>query len=292
MSEENIENDLPLEFSTYSLITVERILAYYKVPLSSEVKLALKKPFTFYNHLIRLPLKNVLNGITLQQAYDYQVYAQKLFIDYLLSGETRKLEEAPGSYTREQLETERLDLLKLTNGFNEQQLMHEKLIAEIQKFLIKHAKNWNKTLSEVATNIKNNLQQLNMNDCSEQQIIEGMNILLTEYNFDHPSLAADASIWVTLEKIITLPLTPQVQQLFKEGLARLEKNTRDVETEYANYESKITAMTHSIKECITGFYNAIVKTNELLQQLPDYRINNVQIEINKQELHFDANIEG
>src|SRR5580704_2455101 len=100
MKEKQTADELSQWYSTYGVITAERILSTYQIALSqSDLLVAVKSPFSFYHQLLQVPLKNVLNGIVLQQANDYHVYAQKLFIDYLLSGESGKPPEAQGAQT-------------------------------------------------------------------------------------------------------------------------------------------------------------------------------------------------
>src|SRR5690606_37160436 len=101
------------------VITAERMLNRYQIRLqSTELLIAIKSPVSFYHRLLQVPLRNVLNGIIMQQAYDYHVYAQKLFIDYLLSGESGKDEEAQGALTRDAIENERKQLVILGGEFN------------------------------------------------------------------------------------------------------------------------------------------------------------------------------
>ena len=104
MNVESTELDLSPWFSTYSVITAERVLGLLNIHLdSNEISQAVKNPINIYYLLLRVPIKNIFNGIILTQAQDYQVYAQKLFIDYLLSNETAKSEESQGFNTRESL---------------------------------------------------------------------------------------------------------------------------------------------------------------------------------------------
>lgn len=87
--------------------------------------------------LLRIPLKNLFNGIILQQAHDYQVYAQKIFIDYLLSGEASKEATSPGANTREDLEQVRLQLITAGENFQQQESANQALIYQSQASLIK-----------------------------------------------------------------------------------------------------------------------------------------------------------
>lgn len=144
MDADQKENELSHWFSTYGLITAERILGKYSIVLPQETLLsAIKDPASFYHRILQVPLKNVLNGIVLQQAHDYHVYAQKLFIDYLLSGDSAADENSQGASTRERMEEERLNLITLGKEFHQQQLDQDSLIAASQAYLIKVTKEWN-----------------------------------------------------------------------------------------------------------------------------------------------------
>ena len=80
MAENLTDNEFSKWFSTYGLITSQRILGHYKIKLTVEELIpAIKTANSFYHILVKIPLKNVLNGIILQQANDYHVYVQKLF---------------------------------------------------------------------------------------------------------------------------------------------------------------------------------------------------------------------
>src|SRR5947209_7982025 len=100
MNEKHIatQTEIAAWCSTYGLVTAQRLLELYKIKLDpDDLKQALKMPSSFYHGLLKIPMRNVFTGIIWQQARDYQIYAQKLFIDYLLSGETNKEEETPGA---------------------------------------------------------------------------------------------------------------------------------------------------------------------------------------------------
>jgi len=141
VSESPIDMELSAWASTYSLLTAERILGRLNIHLDNDKLIAATKDTrNVYFQLLRAPIKNILNGIILEQAVDYQVYAQKLFVDYLLSGESGKEESSPGANTREDLERERLELVEMGEHFDELQLAHKSLIAESQAYLIEMAK--------------------------------------------------------------------------------------------------------------------------------------------------------
>lgn len=136
MSEQH-KDDWSAWFSTYGLLTAQRILERFHVQLQhDELVAAIHDPNSVYFQLLQVPLKNVFNGIILQQAKDYQIYAQKLFVDYLLSGADSKTEDDPGAIVREDLEQTRKQLIEMDAQFREQDRAHQILIAESQAALI------------------------------------------------------------------------------------------------------------------------------------------------------------
>ena len=137
MNNKQEQMDWSAWFSTYGVLTAERILARFNIHLSSDdLRAAAHDPLSVYYQLLRVPLKNVFNGIILQQAQDYQIYAQKLFIDYLLSGEDTKEPDQPGAVVREDLETQRQALIEKGEQFQTLENNHQILIAESQATLI------------------------------------------------------------------------------------------------------------------------------------------------------------
>ena len=131
------EADYKTWFSTYGLLTANRILDRFKIHLShDDLVRALKQEDNVYYPLIRVPLKNIFNGIVLEQAYDYQVYLQKLFIDYRLSDEYAKAPDSPGQSIRNDLNDIFNEVSKVIKDFSELRLNHLKLISESQAWLI------------------------------------------------------------------------------------------------------------------------------------------------------------
>ncbi|CEK10625.1 hypothetical protein [Legionella hackeliae] len=286
-----VENELSQWLSTYGLVTVERILERYKIRLQQEDLIsAIKSPNTFYHQLMRVPLKNVLNGIILQQAHDYQVYAQKLFVDYLLSGESNKTEDSPGGYTRDDLEKERQALIKLGEEFHEHELTHSRLIADSQRSLIKMVEEWHKILQQVAKKIKTALQSQQI-VVNENAILQSINILLIMQDFSKTSVAnTQADGWKRVEKIIQQQLSSDSKQVFIEQIGTLRNFMSESETSLQDFIDKIAAMTASLRDFRTNFYNLILKTNELIRLLPEYRVDPVQTEENRESLYFDTAI--
>jgi len=137
MKEKNEQTDWSTWFSTYGLLTAERILERFNINLPhDELINSVKEPHSIYFQLLRVPLKNVFNGIILRQAHDYQIYAQKLLVDYLLSGEDAKDNDSPGAATRDDVEVERLKLIETGEEFRHIEEAHQLLIAESQGRLV------------------------------------------------------------------------------------------------------------------------------------------------------------
>ncbi|MDP3705311.1 MAG: hypothetical protein Q8R24_05320 [Legionellaceae bacterium] len=151
-STESMDEDMVTWFSTYGLITVERIFFQLGLRLKQdEVMKAIHDSSTLHYQFLRVPFKTILNGIILCQATDYREYAQKTFIDFLLSGAANEEDEAvvQGSETREMLEQERLHLIEMGDEFDLQEFELNKLIAESQKALILLAKEMHDNPQEV-----------------------------------------------------------------------------------------------------------------------------------------------
>lgn len=152
-------SDNSSESTTYSVLTADRALRSLNIHLKNDKLLeAIKDPNNPYFQLLRVPMQNVFNGIILQQATDYQIYSQKLFVDYLLSGEGNKDENSPGADARDQLEQHRLELVSMGESFAALELEHKKLISSSQGYLKESAKSIKSTL-ELPSEIKNEIEE-------------------------------------------------------------------------------------------------------------------------------------
>jgi hypothetical protein len=282
-------NDLSEWLSTYGLITAERILERYSIRLQRQDLIsAIKSPNTFYHRLIRVPLRNVLNGIILQQAHDYQVYAQKLFIDYLMSGETAKGEDSPGALTREDLEKDRQTLIKVSEEFHETELAHNLLIAESQKSLITLAREWQVLLLQVAKKIK---QSLHSAKIAEDRIVEAINILLiTQDSTRKEEAFIQEDSWPRIERVIGQSLSAEQRQEILAQLFKLKEFMAEAEHSLNAFMERIQEMTTGLRNFRSQFYQLILSTNELIKLLPEYHPDNVQVQENRESLYFDKAI--
>jgi hypothetical protein len=116
----SIDKELSTWFSTYGLITVERILERYGITINhDDIGDILNDTSSIHYQLLRVPLNNILNNIILNQAEDYREYCQKLFIDYLLSGAGNESNApAQGAAARESLEEDRLRLVSIGESYD------------------------------------------------------------------------------------------------------------------------------------------------------------------------------
>ncbi len=123
--------------STYAFLTADRILDRFGLSITqAELAAAMKNVRSVYYQLLLVPFKNIINGIVYQQAYDYQVYAQKVFVDYLVSGSGNDDPEGPGATLREDLDENRLKLVELSEQFDKDAFAHKTLINQSQGQLV------------------------------------------------------------------------------------------------------------------------------------------------------------
>ncbi len=151
-------NSEPAWFSTYAILTAERVLERFRIELShQELNKILSNPESPYYHLLTVPLKNIFNGILMHQVHDYQVFAQKLLIDYKLGKpeESSDEEEEEGTNAEEELEVKYVELLEYGAELEERKQQHQELIAESQAWLIKETQD--------KRNIEAKFEQFNTN---------------------------------------------------------------------------------------------------------------------------------
>lgn len=221
-SKETLNENMSKWISTYGFLTASKILETYQISLSAdELILACSDLESVFYQILKVPISNLLTGIIFQQAVDYQVYAQKLFVDYLLSGEPDKSADLPGGNTREELEALRQKLVDMAEQFNNDDIEHKKLISESQAQLI--------------------------------------------------------------------AITDQIRPMIKEmGL-----NTQDsfgVGEQMQVYLQRSEALNIRFRKYRKDFFDAILKTNELIACLPDYRIDVEKDSVNREPLFFDASL--
>ncbi len=190
---EKQELDWSVWFSTYGLLTAGRLLERFNIHLPhDELIRSVKNHQSVCFHLLRVPLKNVFNGIIMQQVHDYQVYVQKLFVDYLLSGEDAKDKSMPGGDTRREVEIQRKQVVDAGEGLREIEYSHYKLITESQAKLV--------VLSQSAGDSTQSAQQLEQAMASFVERAEDINVSFRTYRSQFYNL-----ILRTMELLTLLP---------------------------------------------------------------------------------------
>ncbi|MBA2711814.1 MAG: hypothetical protein H0U57_14645 [Tatlockia sp.] len=287
MSEVKEKNELSLWMSTYGLITAERILERYNLRLGHEdLFAAMKNPNSFYHKILKIPLRNVFNGIILQQAYDYEIYAQKLFVDYLISGESGKPEDSPGGFTREDIEKERRMLMAMAENFRESEVDHNTLIASSQKALIEKSMIWLNALANSATQISSLIKNI-----KEDNIKDMLNSLLVNPEItDVNSVNYRATAWKPIEKMLGEGISNELKQAFVEEITKLKEFISEIENSLSDFSAKSKGMELSLRSWRSDFHTLIIRVQNLLQLLPEYHTDQAQIQQNKESLFFDAEI--
>lgn len=282
------EDDFNHWFSTYGIITSQRILGHYKIDLpQKELLPAIKNPTSFYHKLIQVPLKNVLNGIILQQANDYHIYVQKLYIDYLLSGESGKPPEAQGAGTREALEEERKALVTLGEQFNQVQLDYEAIISSSQKVLIKITKGLTTFFETGVKSIVKILASQNVL-VKNSQVKDSVVHALIFYGV-HEDFKPNEFI-NKMNELLQISLNPAVESRLERALIDLFRVVTETNSEINFYIVKVADFTKEARFYRTQFYDYVLRVMELIKLLPDYRMDPEQDIINRESLYFDKTI--
>lgn len=286
MNNEEADNELSQCFSTYGLITCERILSKYKINLPrSHIIASIKSPVSFYHYLLKAPLRNILNGIILQQANDYYVYIQKLFIDYLLSSESSK-NESQGGLTRETIDNERQELLTLGEQFQKTLGKQDTLIASSQAALLSITNKFNKEFKNVILSLKTIIKGFDDNT-----IRSAMNHSLLYCEM--PELEPQKSIYLFIDKmneILNISLDENIKEKMANVLSKTVKIVLDTKkriNEFLEESKEIAKEANSFRD---QFFESIIRLIELLKVLPDYKIDPNQDIINREPLYFDKNI--
>ncbi|GGI76186.1 hypothetical protein [Legionella impletisoli] len=288
MKNENKDTELEQWFSTYGLLTAERILGRFNIRFEhKDLISAVKNPHNVYYKLLRIPLKHVYTGIIMQQATDYQSYTQKLFVGYLLSGEADKPEDAPGASVRESLEEERDNLKRLNDEFSEHETTHKRLIADSQASLISLAKGLQQALQAVSEQVKKTF----IHDKSVAEIKKSMQSAIAHYpESENNMLAHDSSFWASLSEKLGHQLDNQEKEQLSQLLQSFLNYSHELDQALEGYREQCDDMLITIRNMRTQFYDMILRVNELLSNLPDYRPNPDRLEENLEALQFNAHL--
>ncbi|NCT56497.1 MAG: hypothetical protein GW760_02120 [Legionella sp.] len=132
----------PVWLSTYGLLTAERLLERFNIALSREELLdVFRNPNNPYHHLLTVPVKNISNGIVIKQVHAYQVYMQKLLIDYKLNSTKANIEnEQKSKGSPSEIDLKYQELVEISGVFEEKKHAHQQLIAKSQSWLIQQTR--------------------------------------------------------------------------------------------------------------------------------------------------------
>lgn len=286
----DIDIDLKKWLSTYGLLTADRIFEKFNIHLKhDELTTAVKNPRSLYYQLLRIPLKNVFNGIILQQAKDYQIYAQKLFIDYLLSGENEKDENASGASIREDIEVQRKHLVELGEQFNQQEQAHQRLIGESQSSLIKLARTLQDSLKKVSKQCKTVLRQQGM-DFSQDALMQAIKVAIIYYDVNDEKLSESSSFWTEFEKHLEISLNQTIRSKLTPAINEFNQHKDETNEILSSFLARASELTQNLRQCRTQFHEVIISANDLIKLLPDYKRDESQMEENLQSLNFDPQI--
>ena len=286
MDIEHIAVDSTTLFSSYGVVTAERILERYgvKVPHDLLTK-AIHKQSSFYYQLLKIPLKNVMNGIILQQASDYYVYLQKLFIDYLLSPEAAKGPEAQGAQTREELEDERKKLEVMNEAFQRVMLDHNNFISMTQNILITVTEDWKTVHEQLLNDLKSASAKLSIN--ARTDVLE---LCISKICSLCDLKAARDGQTGELHQILTSTLeNEKAEGLLSsfDGMLQFMINFEECIEAFNQQADEINKLACSHR---TEFYDVILRVLDLLRLLPEYKIDPEKDQMNKESLYFDKTI--
>lgn len=291
MTELETEKELGQWLSTYGTITAERILGKYQIGLPhDELMITLKSPFSLYHRLLQVPLKNILNGIVFQQANDYHLYAQKLFIDYLLSGESSKGENEQGDLTREALNDEQRQLVLLGEEYHQKKSDHDVLIATSQKALIEFSKKWQLVLDSKIKEVNASLISHGF-DVKKSTIKQAIHHAMVHCDLTQlTALKNKYTLIDSMNEIFHLPLTAAMKEALMSLFSELPVISLEFDSLMHEFLQQTKALGSQAQSFREQFYNTILRVTHLIQLLPDYKINPEQDEINREALYFDSSI--
>ena len=293
MNNELLTKAKPTWFPTYGLLTSQRILERLDIRLTTrELDTALSNPHSVYYQLLRIPLKNVFNGIILQQVHDYQAYAQGLFVDYLLSGEANKEETAPGANTRDDLEQQRLHLVELNEAYAKLEAENQELIAKSQASLIALSRELLASLAKVVASVMLILRKTDPN-ISIERVSKALRAIMIHYETVNDEVLAPSSpYWNIVIKLLGMPLDAPLRAALAQSIRALSDPRNEVEQILSTYLSETEAMEVNLKNYRTEFYNVILRVTELIKLLPDYHVDHEKEAVHRESLYFDAGIGG
>ena len=272
--------------STYGLITVQKIVERYGIKIAPDDLIrSLHQHDSLVYRLVQVPLKNVFNGLILQQVKDYEVYAQKLYIDYLLSGQNNKEE----SLVQADLETTRESLVQLGESFQDEEIQHEKLIADCQAVLIQYSQQINQSVLAVAKQIKAAFQAKGLLIQEERVLVQGIYGMLSDLDVNNP-LPEQHDAWRRLDQLLGQSFDLSLRPLIRDAVKSLGQMSADTESELSLLTARSKEVELHLKAYRSEFIALIKRVNELLSLVSDYHPDRQQMTKNQEELQFNSHL--
>ena len=87
-----------------------------------------------------------------------------------------------------------------------------------------------------------------------------------------------------------ISLKDDIKEELLNNLEELLSLTRNFHSKISNFLEQVAEMAEQTQAYRTQFYETIIHVMQLIQLLPDYRIDPVQDALNREVLHFDKTI--
>jgi hypothetical protein len=276
-------------FPTYGVITADRLLQNYSITLPGQQLMdELKHPESFYRRIIVVPAKNVYNGLICEQGRDYQTYAQKKIIDYVLSGTSVSADGSFSSNTQKSLEKIRKDLVALSEGFYELTRKHYSLIHESEHTLKKLARNWRDALLKSRTKIMQALKNARIIVLKDQK-------LKIKYYLSQQSIKQTLSqekLYEFIESLLGKKLEQSIKEAMQIAPEYIEACQKALEEAVVSYTNQIQEVGYEFKNYRQKFRNIITDINEGLFGASEYMEDHENDKDNKLDLNFDSTLGG
>ena len=225
---------------------------------------------------------NLFNGLLKAQTKDYQNYAQKKLIDYLLSGEANKDENSPGGTTRDSLEKRRQEMVEYGNSMEEVDGSHLNLIAATQNALKDVMLLWNEAIDFVTITAKKLIKNAHVSLDVRQRKQLRDHIAFTA------SMAQPLDLVQAFEKIVTTPVSSELKSKLANLTYDVAAANEQLDVVILAFESKARENTYSYASYRKLFRGIIAEINELISQLPapGYSEDEGQDNENREGLNF------
>lgn len=266
------EPDLDTYFSTYQWVTVGQLLEGYGLKLlDTSVLLLLGKKTSFYFQLLQVPVINVMSGIILEQVKTYRIYLQKLFVEYLVSGQA-DVEGDAGADTREALEKSRQEMLAQGKAFDETERSREDLIIETQTKLMQFVDTFKQIVHQAGqtTGLKDKV--------------------LYDLFADAKGFQIQDAAWARLEAHLKAPVTTELQNSLNSHFAALTDLEKTFESFNPDYQHRAQDIRKQLIHLRRAFYDEIGHTQQLLAQVAEFHLDEEKNEAERQTLHFDGQL--